>query len=155
MILALQQPPALFTVLAVYIVSIYALLIWQCHSIIVLNYVLLIVCVFCISWMFAATTVIFKTVWLLEFLNLFAAFFFALIVYFITVTEFSVGGPFWFGTLFMVGIEYMLQKKYGKPWDNIFVGIIVAIFMYSRLSLTRMVVRNLNKRYRLNEDDYL
>jgi hypothetical protein len=105
--------------------------------------------------MFAATTVIFKTVIFLEFLILFAAFFFALIVYFITVTEFSVGGPFWFGTLFMVGIEFMLQKKYGTPWDNIFVGIIVAIFMYSRLSLTRMVVRNLNKRYRLNEDDYL
>ena len=120
-----------------------------------LNYVLLAVCVFCISWVFAATTVIYKTVWLLEFLILFAAFFFALIVYFITVTEFSVGGPFWFGVLFMIGIEYMLQNKYGKPWNNILVGIIVAIFMYSRLSLTRMVVRNLNKRYRLNEDDYL
>jgi hypothetical protein len=47
------------------------------------------------------------------------------------------------------------KKKYGAPWDNVFVGIFVAIFMYSRLSLTRKVVRNLNDRYKLNEDDYL
>ena len=145
----------MFTVLAAYIVSIYALLVGQCHRIFILNYFLLAVSVFCISWIFAASTVIYKTVWILEFLILFAAFFLALIIYFITVTEFSVGGPFWFGVLFIVGIEYLLQKKYGAPWDNVFVGIIVAIFMYNRLSLTRMVVRNLNKRYKLNEDDYL
>jgi hypothetical protein len=66
------------------------------------------VCVFCVSWIFAATTVIYNTVWFLEFLVLSAAFFFALILYFFTVTEFSVGGPFWFGVLIVVGIEYML-----------------------------------------------
>jgi hypothetical protein len=43
----------------------------------------------------------------------------------------------------------------GAPWDNISVGIVVAIIMYGRLSLTRMVVRNLNKRYMISENDYL
>lgn len=108
MINALQQPVALFIIVAAYIISIYALTIERCHSIIVLNYFLLIVCVFCTSWIFSVTTVIFNTVWVLEILILLAAFFFALIIYFITVTEFSVGGPFWFGTLFMVGIEFLL-----------------------------------------------
>ena len=55
----------------------------------------------------------------------------------------------------MVGIEYLLQKRLGAPWDNISIGIVVAIIMYGRLSLTRMTVRNLNKRYKLNENDYL
>jgi hypothetical protein len=31
---------------------------------------------------------------------------------------------------------------------------VVAIIMYGRLSLTRMVVRNLNNRYKLIENDY-
>ncbi len=43
----------------------------------------------------------------------------------------------------------------GAPWDNVSVGIVVAIIMYGRLSLTRMVVRNLNRRYKLSENDYL
>jgi hypothetical protein len=68
----------------------------------------LIVNVFCASWIFAATSIIYQTVWLLELLVLLTAFFSALKFYFVFVTEFSVGGPFWFGVLFMVGIEYLL-----------------------------------------------
>ena len=147
--------PVLFFILALYLASILALLIGQLHRVFILNYVLMAVNVFCVAWIFAATSVIYKTVMLLEILILLAAFFFALIIYFITVSEFSVGGPFWFGTVFIIGVEFLLYKKYGAPWNNILAGIIVAIAMYGRLSVTRMIVRNLNKRYLINEQDYL
>lgn len=148
--------PLVIAVLVLYITSICALVCCGMHKKVPLNYILLFIFTACVSFIVAATCMRYNKILVLEAAIMTAAITVALTVYaYTTKTDFTICGSmmFTFGGVLISTI--FLMVIFGYTNNLLFCMLGVFLFSFYLVCDTQMIIGGKNKRYQLNEDEYI
>lgn len=145
-----------YVVIGVYIASICGLACCGLDKTVPLNYSLLAVFTFCVSWIVSASCMHIQPIIVLEAACLTATVVVAITLYaFTTKTDFTVFGPliYIFGLVFAVA--GLLMSAFGYTHNLLYCSIGAIFFSFYLLFDTQMIMGGDSKRYQFDEDSYI